>query len=120
MLQLLVCRRGWNEKAFAVSIFEDWLVAVSTDIVANICITYPAHNRPTILVPAIVAWHIGMTSCNSDSKMLQQTQHVSHQFVLIPATGRQLKKVEILVVGKKTTGISSLRHDRIPESITNL
>jgi len=30
----------------------------------------PAVSRPTILVPAIVAWHMGITSCNSASKTL--------------------------------------------------
>ena len=33
-------------------------------------VTYPAVNLPTILVPAIVAWHMGITSCNSASKTL--------------------------------------------------
>ena len=32
--------------------------------------TYPAVSRPMILVPAIVAWQIGMTSCSSASKTL--------------------------------------------------
>ena len=31
---------------------------------------YPAVNRPMMRVPAIVAWQMGMTSCNSASKML--------------------------------------------------
>ena len=33
-------------------------------------LSHPEVSRPMILVPAIVAWHIGMTSCNSASNTL--------------------------------------------------
>ncbi len=33
--------------------------------------THPAVSLPIILVPAIVAWHMGITSCSSASKTLE-------------------------------------------------
>lgn len=33
-------------------------------------VAYPTVNLPTILVPAIVAWQMGMTSCSSASNTL--------------------------------------------------
>lgn len=50
--------------------------------------TYPAVNRPIILVPAIVAWQMGMTSCSSASKILGKhvCQHTT--FYMRPAGRR--------------------------------
>lgn len=42
--------------------------------------SYPTVNRPTIRVPAIVAWQMGMTSCNSASNTLVGYQFLGLQY----------------------------------------
>ena len=83
MLQFLICRCGWDEEAFTVSI------RVISDLFNVLrwlwiwkCTTHPAVNRPTILVPPIVAWQMGMTSCNSDSNILITTTNNAVSIVL--------------------------------------
>lgn len=51
-------------------------------------VTYPAVNRPIILVPAMVAWQMGITSCNSASKILcnpmrQRPVLFSHVYIFV-------------------------------------
>jgi hypothetical protein len=77
VLKFLVRRGGGNEEAFAVATGPGERERVSGNVILDRVYaivlspgrwTYPAVNRPTILVPAIVAWHMGMTSCSSASK----------------------------------------------------
>ena len=72
MLEFLVGCGGGDEEAFLVAaicqfpFFSDKTAIV----IAKSGKTYPAVNRPTILVPAIVAWQMGITSWSSASKTL--------------------------------------------------
>lgn len=91
MLQFLVCSRGWHEETLAVAVYHVQLrlailiplppKRVMQFLFSNFfpfhgsnAFTYPAVNRPTMRVPAIVAWQIGMTSCNSASKTLHEKE----------------------------------------------
>ena len=65
MLELLVGGGGRHEQALSVA-----SPSLVDGLICLIERTYPAVKRPTILVPAIVAWQMGMTSCNSASKTL--------------------------------------------------
>lgn len=49
--------------------------------------THPAVNRPTIRVPATVAWQMGMTSCSSASKTLARRQNMKANPVAVTSTG---------------------------------
>ena len=65
MLELLVGCGGGDEKAFAVAggallLLSRW--GESGRSYSKRSETYPAVNRPTIRVPAIVAWQMGIMS----------------------------------------------------------
>lgn len=77
MLEFLVCGGGGDEETFSVSGAERAGQTCTLDnheawIRKKRESAYPAVNLPTILVPAIVAWHMGMTSCNSASNTLNE------------------------------------------------
>lgn len=87
MLEFLVGCAGGDKEAFPVAI---WGFQVSRELVLAVlsfsrtasdkgwaspdqarCVsTYPVVNRPTMRVPAMVVLTMGMTSCNSASKIL--------------------------------------------------
>jgi hypothetical protein len=69
VLQFLVRCGGRDKETFAVAVCGRVWLASLRHIKHHIPI-YPAVNLPTILVPAIVAWQMGITSCNSASNML--------------------------------------------------
>lgn len=69
VLQFLVCCGCGDEEAFSVSVHRVLVGLLKREWV-RLSLTYPTVNRPTIRVPAIVAWQIGITSWSSASNTL--------------------------------------------------
>ncbi|KAH8631938.1 eukaryotic translation initiation factor 6 [Alternaria alternata] len=86
MLEFLVGGCGGNEETFLVTgnVLEYSPVAlVECDMMPQSRDTYPAVSLPTILVPAMVAWQMGMTSWSSASKTL--SRHCQYIFFAVYA-----------------------------------
>jgi hypothetical protein len=69
VLELLVCGCGGDEKALLVTVAMSILASLA---LSRSCQTYPAVSLPMILVPAMVAWQMGITSWSSASKTLSR------------------------------------------------
>jgi hypothetical protein len=67
VLKFLVCGCSGDEEALLVTVAMLVLAAL---VLSRSYQTYPAVSLPMILVPAMVAWQMGITSWSSASKTL--------------------------------------------------
>ena len=93
MLEFLVGGGSGYKEAFAITAGGSRQLAVMGDNDSmEGRVFYPAVSRPTIRVPAMVAWHIGITSCSSASKTLRMT----NQYLNSPIVSISCAPVEVL------------------------